>query len=50
VTLGFDSPGGDMRVRFRFTWDPFCSGTDPSCGQLWTGARVDEVVVGKQAT
>jgi hypothetical protein len=50
VTLGVDSPGGDVQARFRFTSDLLCSGTDPACGQLWTGARVDEVVVGKQAT
>jgi hypothetical protein len=49
VTLGFDSPGGEVLVGFRFTSDLLCSGTDPACGQLWNGARVDEVVVGKQA-
>ncbi|MGH3329080.1 MAG: hypothetical protein ACRDPT_15030, partial [Streptomycetales bacterium] len=41
-TLGFDSPGGDVQVRFRFTSDVFCAGV--SCGHQ--GARVDEVVVG----
>ncbi|MBI4260815.1 MAG: hypothetical protein HY658_09655 [Actinobacteria bacterium] len=49
LTLGFDSPGGAVFVRFRFTSDLLCSGIDPACGQLWQGARVDEVVVGKQA-
>lgn len=49
VTLGFDSPGGDVQVRFRFTSDQLCSGVDPACGPLFTGARVDEVVVGRQA-
>jgi hypothetical protein len=49
VTLGFDSPGGNVQVRFRFTSDLLCSGTDPACGRLYPGARVDEVVVGRQA-
>jgi hypothetical protein len=49
VTLGFDSPGGNVQVRFRFTSDLLCSGTDPACGTLYAGARVDEVVVGTQA-
>jgi len=51
VTLGFESPGGEVRVRFRFTSDLLCSAVpDPAfCGGTWTGARVDEVVVGKQA-
>jgi hypothetical protein len=49
VTLGFDSPGGDVWVRFRFTSDLLCSGINPACGTLFTGARVDEVVVGRQA-
>lgn len=49
VTLGFDSPGGDIQVRFRFTSDLLCSGTNPACGRLYPGARVDEVVVGRQA-
>lgn len=49
VTLGFDSPGGDIQVRFRFTSDLLCSGTNPACGTLYAGARVDEVVVGRQA-
>jgi hypothetical protein len=48
VTLGFDSPGGNVLVRFRFTSDQLCSGTTPACGGLFTGARVDEVVVGRQ--
>jgi hypothetical protein len=50
VTRGFDSPGGAIRVRFRFTSDQLCSGIDPVCGRLFGGLRVDEVVVGKQAT
>ena len=49
TTLGFESPGGNVSVRFRFTSDLLCSGTNPACGTLYTGARVDEVVVGKQA-
>lgn len=49
ITLGFDSPGGNVQVRFRFTSDLLCSGTDPACGRLYPGARVDEVVVGRQA-
>jgi hypothetical protein len=48
-TFGFDSPGGNVQVRFRFTSDLLCSGTDPACGRLYPGARVDEVVVGRQA-
>jgi hypothetical protein len=48
-TLGFESPGGNVQVRFRFTSDLLCSGTNPACGTLYPGARVDEVVVGKQA-
>jgi hypothetical protein len=48
-TFGFDSPGGNVQVRFRFTSDMLCSGTDPACGRLFPGARVDEVVVGRQA-
>ena len=49
VEDGFDSPGGDVFVRFRFTSDMLCSGTGAACGTLDAGARVDEVVVGKQA-
>jgi hypothetical protein len=49
VTLGFDSPGGDVRVRFRLTSDQLCSGTNPACGTLYAGTRVDEVVLGRQA-
>jgi hypothetical protein len=48
-TLGFDSPGGNVQVRFRFASDMLCSGTDPACGRLYPGARVDEVVLGRQA-
>jgi hypothetical protein len=29
--------------------DLLCSGTDPACGRVYPGARVDEVVVGRQA-
>jgi hypothetical protein len=47
VTLGFESPGGEVRVRFRFSSDQLCSAADQLCSV--TGARVDEVVVGKQA-
>jgi hypothetical protein len=47
-TLGFDSPGGPIQVRFRFASDQLCSTLDHLCGDM-TGARVDEVVVGKQA-
>lgn len=49
LTVGFDSPGGDVQVRFRFASDMLCSGIDPACGTLYGGARVDEVVVGRQA-
>jgi hypothetical protein len=48
-TFGFDSPGGNVQVRFRFTSDQLCSGTNPACGRLYPGVRVDEVVVGRQA-
>ncbi|MPZ26632.1 MAG: hypothetical protein GEV12_09280 [Micromonosporaceae bacterium] len=48
VTLGFSSPGGEVQVRFRFTSDLICSALTPGCGEF-TGARVDEVVVGSQA-
>jgi len=45
ISVAFDSPGGDVRVRFRFTSDITVSAlTNASL----TGARVDEVVVGKQ--
>ncbi len=51
VTLGFDSPGGNVQVRFRFTSDTLCSAlSGPACGETLTGAEVDEVVVGKQAS
>jgi hypothetical protein len=49
LTVGFDSPGGAVQVRFRFTSDLLCSGVDPACGTLFAGLRVDEVVVGRQA-
>jgi hypothetical protein len=50
VTLGFTSPGGDVRIRFEFTSDLLCSAlTGAACGIDVTGARVDEVVVGSQA-
>jgi hypothetical protein len=50
VTLGFESPGGPVQVRFRYTADDFCSAADPVlCGGEYSGARIDEVVVGKQA-
>jgi hypothetical protein len=49
LTFGFDGPGGNVQVRFRFTSDLLCSGTDPACGRLYPGARVDEVVAGRQA-
>jgi hypothetical protein len=49
VTLGFDSPGGDVQVRFRLTSDQLCSGTNPARGTLYAGTRVDEVVIGRQA-
>ena len=48
VTLGFDSPGGNVLIRFNFTSDQLCSGVDPYCGSTWDGARVDSVIVGKQ--
>lgn len=51
VTLGFESPGVPVRVRFRVVTDPLCSALDGAalCSPPPTGARVDEVVVGKQA-
>ncbi|MGH2948791.1 MAG: hypothetical protein ACRDPC_21475 [Solirubrobacteraceae bacterium] len=49
-TFGFDSPGGDVQVRLRFTSDQLCSGINPACGRLYGGLRVDEVVVGRQAS
>jgi hypothetical protein len=48
VTLGFDSPGGAIQVRFRFASDELCSALDHLCSDM-TGDRVDEVVIGKQA-
>jgi hypothetical protein len=49
TTLGFDSPGGAVQVRLRFSSDQLCSGINPACGRLYPGVRVDEVVVGRQA-
>ncbi|MEA2623202.1 MAG: hypothetical protein QOH61_2112 [Chloroflexota bacterium] len=50
LTVGFTSPGGNVQVRFQFTSDMLCSAVDtPLCGEPPTGARVDQVVLGKQA-
>jgi hypothetical protein len=49
VTVGFESPGGPVMVRFRFTTDQLCSALDSVlCGSPATGVRIDEVVVGAQ--
>src|SRR3990172_2959802 len=40
VTLGFESPGGRIQVRFRYTSDQLCSGVNPACGRLFGGLRV----------
>jgi hypothetical protein len=41
-TVGFDSPGGQVQVRFRFASDLLVSGLSGG----YQGARVDDVVVG----
>lgn len=48
ITTAFESPGGDVQVRFRFTSDALCSGVGHVCGGH-QGARVDEVAVGAAA-
>lgn len=49
VLLGFDSPGGDLQVRFRFTADQLCSFVEPVfCNDTYHGAMVDEVIVARQ--
>jgi len=48
----FDSPGGNIQVRFQFTSDSLCSGVGgPVCSSTsgWNGAHVDDVSVGKPA-
>jgi hypothetical protein len=52
VGLPFDSPGGDLEFRFRFTSDEICSyQPNPLCADTdgKDGARVDNVEVGKPA-
>jgi hypothetical protein len=50
VLLGFDSPGGSVQVRFRFASDQLCSWAEQVfCNDVYNGALVDEVTVGKQA-
>jgi hypothetical protein len=50
VTLGFDSPGGTVQVRFRFQSDQLCSWAEQVfCSGEFHGVRVDEVTLGKQA-
>ena len=51
--LPFDSPGGDVQVRFRFVSDSLCAGVGgPVCSspEGWDGVHVDDVVVGKPAS
>jgi hypothetical protein len=49
VLLGFDSPGGDLQVRFRFAADQLCSFVEPVfCNDTYHGAMVDEVIVAAQ--
>ena len=50
--VAFDSPGGDVQVRFRFLSDSLCSGAGgPVCASPsgWDGVHVDDVAVGKPA-
>ena len=50
VTVGFDSPGGDVRVRFRLESDQLCSGLETVwCGVPYQGVAIDGVIVGRQA-
>jgi hypothetical protein len=50
VTLGFDSPGGNVQVRFRFQSDQLCSWAEQVfCSGESHGVRVDQVVLGRQA-
>jgi hypothetical protein len=47
--VAFTSPGGALRVRFRFHSDELCSGVGgPLCTSPsgWDGAHVDNVVIG----
>lgn len=49
VTVGFNSPGGPVQVRFHLTTDQLCSALDSVlCGSPATGVRIDQVIVGKQ--
>ncbi len=51
VTVGFDSPGGNIQVRFRLQSDQLCSGLETVwCGVAYQGVRIDQVIVGKQAS
>jgi hypothetical protein len=50
ITVGFTSPGGPVQVRFRFDSDQLCSAAATVlCSTPPTGARFDEVILGKQA-
>jgi hypothetical protein len=50
ILLGFDSPGGNVQVRFRFASDQLCSWAEQVfCNDVYNGVLVDEVTVGKQA-
>ena len=49
VTVGFNSPGGPVQVRFHLTTDQLCSALDAVlCGSPATGVRIDQVIVGAQ--
>jgi hypothetical protein len=55
VGVPFDSPGGDVQIRFRFITDEICSNNiapNPVCAnpEGFEGVRVDNVKVGKPAT
>jgi hypothetical protein len=48
----FESPGGNVQVRFHFISDSLCSGVGgPICSSTsgWDGVHVDDVVLGKPA-
>jgi hypothetical protein len=51
--LPFESPGGDVQVRFELTSDELCSGLGgPVCSSPdgWDGVHVDDVAVGEPAS
>jgi hypothetical protein len=51
LLMGFDSPGGPIQVRFRFSADQLCSFVEPVfCNDTFHGAMVDEVVVARQGS